>query len=113
MCIRDSPKNVNTLEANFKAKQEAKKAAAVPAPAAPAAVPAPAPAPAAPAPAPAPAASAVPVPEPVVYEEENLADDMELVAVITAAISAAAAVPAEGLVVRSIRRKSGSKWKNA
>ena len=27
---------------------------------------------------------AVPVPEPVVYEEENLADDMELVAVITA-----------------------------
>lgn len=108
-----SLKNVNTLEANFKAKQEAKKAAAVPAPAAPAAVPAPAPAPAAPAPAPAPAASAVPVPEPVVYEEENLADDMELVAVITAAISAAAAVPAEGLVVRSIRRKSGSKWKNA
>ena len=106
-----SLKNVNTLEANFKAKQEAKKAAAVPAPAAPAAVPAPAPA--APAPAPAPAASAVPVPEPVVYEEENLADDMELVAVITAAISAAAAVPAEGLVVRSIRRKSGSKWKNA
>ena len=101
-----SLKNVNTLEANFKAKQEAKKAAAVPAPAAPAAVPAPAPAPA-------PAASAVPVPEPVVYEEENLADDMELVAVITAAISAAAAVPAEGLVVRSIRRKSGSKWKNA
>ena len=117
-----SLKNVNTLEANFKAKQEAKKAAAVPAPAAPAAVPAPAapaavpapaPAPAAPAPAPAPAASAVPVPEPIVYEEENLADDMELVAVITAAISAAAAVPAEGLVVRSIRRKSGSKWKNA
>lgn len=108
-----SLKNVNTLEANFKAKQEAKKAAAVPAPAAPAAVPAPAPAPAAPAPAPAPAASAVPVSEPVVYEEENLADDMELVAVITAAISAVAAVPAEGLVVRSIRRKSGSKWKNA
>ena len=99
-----SLKNVNTLEANFKAKQEAKKAAAVPAPAAPVAVPAPAPAP---------AASAVPVPEPVVYEEENLADDMELVAVITAAISAAAAVPAEGLVVRSIRRKSGSRWKNA
>ena len=65
-----SLKNVNTLEANFKAKQEAKKAAAVPAPAAPAAVPAPAPA--APAPAPAPAASAVPVPEPVVYEEEKI-----------------------------------------
>lgn len=107
-----SLKNVNKLEANFKAKQEAKKAAAesVPAPAAPA-VPAPAAAPAALAPAP--AAPAVPVPEPVVYEEENLADDMELVAVITAAISAAAAVPAEGLVVRSIRRKSGSKWKNA
>lgn len=112
-----SLKNVNTLEANFKAKQEAKKAAAeaASAPAAPAAVPAPAatPAPAAPAPAAPVVPAAVPVPEPVVYEEENLADDMELVAVITAAISAAAAVPAEGLVVRSIRRKSGSKWKNA
>lgn len=106
-----SLKNVNTLEANYKAKKEAAKAAAEPAPAPVPAAPVPAPAPAA---APAPVVPApVPAPEPVLYEEENLADDMELVAVITAAISAAACVPAEGLVVRSIRRKSGSKWKNA
>lgn len=44
---------------------------------------------------------------------ENLADDMELAAVITAAIAAAQRVPVEGLVVRSIRRKPGSNWKNA
>ena len=112
-----SLKNVNTLEANYKAKKEAAKAAAEPAPAAPApASVAPAPVPAAPVPAPAPVPVPVapaPDPEPVLREEENLADDMELVAVITAAISAAACVPVEGLVVRSIRRKSGSKWKNA
>ena len=73
---------------------------------------APAPVPAKPAPAPA----AAPAPALVQLEEsceENLADDMELVAVITAAISAAQKVPAEGLVVRSIRRKSGSNWKRA
>lgn len=106
-----SLKNVNTLEANYKAKKEAAKAAAEPAPAPVPAAPVPAPAPAA---APAPVVPApVPAPEPALDEEENLADDMELVAVITAAISAAACVPAEGLVVRSIRRKSGSKWKNA
>lgn len=85
------------------------------APAAKPAAPAPAPAakPAAPAPVPAPAA---PAPVPVQPEEtcqENLADDLELVAVITAAISAAQNVPAEGLVVRSIRRKSGSNWKRS
>lgn len=44
---------------------------------------------------------------------ENLKDDLELVAVITAAISAAAGVPAEGLIVRSIRRRSASNWKKA
>ncbi|WP_125140132.1 OadG family protein [Clostridium transplantifaecale] len=111
-----SLKNVNTLEANYKAKKEAAKAAAsepvVPAPAPSA----PVPAPAVPVPAPVPApvvSEPVPAPEPAFCEEENLADDMELVAVITAAISAAACVPAEGLIVRSIRRKSGSKWKNA
>lgn len=110
-----SLKNVNTLEANYKAKKEAAKAAAEPVVPAPAPS-APAPAPAVPVPAPVPApvvSEPVPDPEPAFCEEENLADDMELVAVITAAISAAACVPAEGLVVRSIRRKSGSKWKNA
>ena len=59
---------------------------------------------AAPAPAPVAAAPAV---------EENLADDLELVAVITAAIAASSGTPADGLVVRSIRRASGSNWKRA
>lgn len=45
--------------------------------------------------------------------EENLADDMELAAVITAAIAAAEHTSADGLVVRSIRRVSSSKWKRA
>lgn len=47
---------------------------------------------------------------PVVVEEEELSNDEELVAVITAAIyafeaEAGADVPADGLVVRSIRRR--------
>lgn len=86
-----------------KEDKTAKESAPAPVPAKPAA---PVPAPAAPAPA------AAPV-QPEESCEENLADDMELVAVITAAISAAQKVPAEGLVVRSIRRKSGSNWKRA
>ncbi len=44
---------------------------------------------------------------------ENLADDLELVAVITAAIAASTGASADGLVVRSIRRAPGSKWKKA
>ncbi len=39
-------------------------------------------------------------------------DDLELVAVIAAAIAASENIPADGLRVRSIRRVSGSKWKN-
>lgn len=48
-------------------------------------------------------------------EEEELISDCELVAVITAAIYASMgdAVPAGGLVVRSIRKSNASKWKNA
>lgn len=48
------------------------------------------------------------------YEEEELVDDTELVAVITAAIMASMGeeAPADGLVVRSIRRVN-KKWKNA
>lgn len=61
-------------------------------------------APASPAPAPVPAAPAVP-------EEEELTDDLELVAVITAAIAASTGASADGLVVRSIRRAPASKWK--
>ena len=85
--------------------------------AAPAAVKPAAPAPVKPAePLPAPVKPAEPEPAPAELEEaceENLVDDLELVAVITAAISAAQKVPVEGLVVRSIRRKSGSNWKRS
>ena len=44
--------------------------------------------------------------EPVVEDDEDLVDDTELVAVITAAIMASMGdeAPADGLVVRSIRR---------
>lgn len=64
---------------------------------------------AAPAPAPAPAA----VPVPAAEAEEELVDDLELVAVITAAIAAASNSSTDGLVVRSIRRAPGAKWKRA
>ena len=50
-------------------------------------------------------------PAPAVSAAENLTDDMELVAVITAAIAASEGTPADGLVVRSIRRAAGSKWR--
>lgn len=65
-----------------KKKEEPKKEAVIPAPAAPAAAPAP-------------------------VAEEELVDDTELVAVITAAIMASMGdeAPADGLVVRSIRRR--------
>lgn len=59
----------------------------------------------------APAPAPLPVAE--VYQEEELADDLELVAVITAAIAAAQGTVAEGLVVRSIKRAPASKWKRA
>ncbi|MCI8295900.1 MAG: OadG family protein [Lachnospiraceae bacterium] len=46
--------------------------------------------------------------------EEDLTDDLELVAVITAAIAASmGSTSTDGLVVRSIRRKPGAKWKRA
>ena len=46
--------------------------------------------------------------ETITANEENLTDDTELVAVITAAIMAAmgSEAPADGLVVRSIRRRA-------
>lgn len=59
---------------------------------------------AAPAAAPAPAAPAAPAP----------ADDLQLVAVITAAIAAAEGTTStDGFVVRSIKRRSNNKWKKA
>lgn len=63
----------------------------------------------------APVEKAAPVVEAV---EEDLSDDLELVAVITAAInsyeeSMGHEVPANGLYVRSIRKVNRSKWQNA
>jgi len=47
--------------------------------------------------------------------EEELVDDLELVAVITAAIMASMGdeAPADGLVVRSIKKRNVKNWKNA
>lgn len=50
---------------------------------------------------------------PAAQTGENLVDDLELVAVITAAIAASGNTSADGLVVRSIRRASAGKWKRA
>ena len=49
----------------------------------------------------------------VVEEEENLADDMELVAVIAAAIAAYEGTSTDGFQVRSIKRASTKKWQRA
>ena len=63
---------------------------------------------------PAPAAKAAPVPAPVAAaEEEDLTDDLELVAVITAAIAASEQAPADGFIVRTIRKANRRNWLNA
>lgn len=51
----------------------------------------------------------------VQHEEDELVNDCELVAVITAAIYASMgdAVPADGFVVRSIRKVNSKRWMNA
>lgn len=46
-------------------------------------------------------------------EEEELADDLELVAVISAAIAAYTGTSSDDFVVRSIRRSAKNKWKKA
>ena len=46
-------------------------------------------------------------------ENVELTDDLELVAVITAAIAASMGTSSDGFVVRSIRRAGKSRWKNA
>ena len=63
--------------------------------------------------APAPAPAAAPAPKPVVAEQQTAApaDDTQLIAVITAAVAAAMeqdgiVVPADGLVIRSIKKRS-------
>lgn len=50
-----------------------------------------------------------------VYQEENLITDTELVAVITAAIMAYMGdeAPADGLVVRTIKRAKQNRWQRA
>lgn len=53
-----------------------------------------------------------------IAEEEELSDDLELAAVITAAITAyeeanGVYVPADGLVVRSIKKVNKTRWQNA
>lgn len=44
--------------------------------------------------------------------DQNLADDLELVAVISAAIAAYEGTGSDGFVVRSINRRSTNKWRN-
>ena len=39
--------------------------------------------------------------------------DLQLIAVITAAIAASENIPADGIVIRSIRRSSNNNWKRA
>lgn len=46
-------------------------------------------------------------------EAEELSDDLELVAVISAAIAAYTGTSSDGFVVRSIRRSDKNKWKKA
>lgn len=61
------------------------------------------------------APAAAPAAPAAVVEEEDLTDDLELVAVISAAVAAyeeANGGSSDGLVVRSIRRKN-NKWRNA
>ena len=49
-----------------------------------------------------------------IIENEELADDLELVAVIAAAIAAyEGASSTDGFVVRSIKRSSSNKWQKA
>lgn len=60
----------------------------------------------------APAAAPAPVAAPAAVEEE-LADDLELVAVISAAIAAYTGTSSDDFVVRSIRRSTSNKWKKA
>ena len=44
--------------------------------------------------------------------EEDLTDDLELVAVITAAIAASEETSGDGFVVRSIKKVNRSKWQS-
>lgn len=58
------------------------------------------------------APKAAPAPVPVAEEEEYV-DDLELVAVISAAIAASENTSTDGFVVRSIKKANRRKWQNA
>ena len=64
-------------------------------------------------PAPKPRPARKPAARPAVQHSENLVDDKELVAAITAAICAYTGTSSDGFVVRSIRRAESSRWKRA
>ena len=62
----------------------------------------------------APAAPATaPVAAPAPVEEEEVADDGELIAVIAASIAAAEGTSTDGFVVRSIKKSNRNKWQRA
>lgn len=61
----------------------------------------------------APKAAPAAAPAPAAAEAEELVDDGELVAAITAAICAYSGTSSDGFVVRSIRRADSAKWKRA
>lgn len=63
--------------------------------------------------APAPAAAPAPVAAAPVVEEEEYVDDLELVAVITAAIAASENTSSDGFVVRSIKKANKRNWQRA
>ena len=58
------------------------------------------------------AAPAAPAPK-AAPVEENLVDDLELVAVISAAIAASENTSTDSFVVRSIKKVNRSKWQRA
>lgn len=57
--------------------------------------------------------AAAPAPAPVAPAAPAPTDDLQLIAVITAAIAAAEGTSTDGFVVRSIKRRSNNKWKKA
>lgn len=59
------------------------------------------------------AAPAAPAPKAAPVEEENLVDNLELVAVISAAIAASENTSTDSFVVRSIKKVNRSKWQRA
>lgn len=63
--------------------------------------------------APAPASAAAPAVPAEPVEEEDLTDDLELVAVITAAIAASENTSGDGFVVRSIKKANTRNWQRA